>query len=142
MSQGSKWNIEAQLESGRSLILKYEGEDDHSFYVSRHNAARLSVPKNRNVPKAFQDQSLQPLTPANRLLAWAFVGLAPAGLGTIVLAPLAALSATIIAISRPMTRNDRKRVLVIWGISVLLLAVAIPISMTLLAHFIPIGRHP
>ena len=142
MSQDFQCNIETQMKNGRSLVLKYEGEDDHSFYVSRHNAARLSVPKNRNVPKAFQDQSLQPLTQANRLLAWAFVGLAPAGLGTIVLAPLAALSATIIAIARPLTRNDRKRVLVIWGISVLLLSIAIPISMTVLAHFISIGRHP
>ncbi len=99
MSHDFQWNSDAQLESGRSLILKYEGEDDHSFFVSGIDGNGLSVPKNRNVPKAFRDQSVQPLTPSIRLLAWAFAGLAPAGLGTIILAPLAAVSATVIAIN-------------------------------------------
>jgi hypothetical protein len=142
MSQDSQWNIETKLKTGQSLILKYEGEDDQSFFVSGHDAARMSVSKNRNVPKAFRDKSLQPLTPSIRLLAWAFVGLAPAGLGTIILAPLAALSATLIAIAHPLARIDRKRVIVIWGISILLLAIAIPISVTIFAHFIVIGSHP
>src|SRR5512136_2457369 len=108
MSQDFQWNIDAQSESGRSLILNYEGEDDHSFFVSGLKAARLSLPKNRNVPKAFYDQSPQPLALSNKLLAWAFVGLAPAGLGTIILAPLAALSATVIAVVHPLTRDNRK----------------------------------
>jgi len=142
MAQDLLWNIDAKLESDRSLILKYEGEDDHSFFVSGHNAAILTVPKNRNTPTLFQDHSLLPLTPSINLLVWAFVGLAPAGLGTIVLAPLAALSATVMAITHPLSRNDRKRVVVICGISVLLFAIAIPISAAVFAHFTIKGLFP
>ncbi len=94
----------------------------------------MTVPKNRAIPKPFIDQPSQPLTPAFRLLAVAVVGLAPAGLGTLVLAPLAALYALAMLITRRLTRDDRRRVLVVWGISAGLLGLAIPMSALLLAR--------
>jgi hypothetical protein len=126
-------NIEP-LKPVRTLILKYEGEDDGSFFVSGADGVRLAVPKNRNIPKPFIDKPRQPLTPAFRLLALAFVGLAPAGLGTLVLAPLAALWALAMLITRPLSRGDRRRVIVIWGISAGLLGLAIPLSLLFLAR--------
>lgn len=110
----------------RELILRYEGEDDRSYFVSDAGGTRLTVPKNRSVPKPFIDQ--QPLTPAIRLLGWAFVGLAPAGLGTLVLAPLAALWALAVLVARPLNRGDRIRVIAVWGIAAGLLGLAIPVS--------------
>jgi hypothetical protein len=94
----------------------------------------LTVPKNRAIPKPFIDQPSQPLTPAFHLLAAAFVGLAPAGLGTLVLAPLAALWALAMLITRPLTRDDRVRVLAVWGVSAGLLGLAIPMSALFLAR--------
>jgi hypothetical protein len=94
----------------------------------------LTFPKSRSVPKPFLDQPSQPLTPAFHLLAAAVVGLAPAGLGTLVLAPLAALWALVMLISRPLTRGDRRRVFVVWGVSAGLLGLAIPISALFLAR--------
>jgi hypothetical protein len=129
-------NIDDLLKPDRTLILRYEGEDDQSFLVSGTNGARLTVPKNRNVPKPFLDQMPQPLTPAFRLLAAAFVGLAPAGLGTLVLVPLAALWALAMLITRSLTRGDRIRVIAVWGIAAGLLGIAIPMSALFLARLL------
>ena len=130
------------LNQSPTSILKYEGEDDQSFFVSGFQSSLWSVPKNRNVPKPFRDQPRQPLTPAIHLLVWAFVGLAPAGLGTLVLAPLAALWALVMSITRPLSRSDRIRVMVVWGIAAVLIGIAIPLSLQVLAHFNVKGRLP
>ena len=122
-------NNQELLTPDRTLILKYQGEDDQYFFVSGADGERLSVPKNRAVPKPFRDQPLQLLTPAFWLLAAAFVGLAPAGLGTLVLAPLAAFWALGMLITRSLTRSDRIRVLAVWVIAAGLLGLAIPISL-------------
>ena len=127
-------NIDDLFKPDRTLILRYEGEDDQSYFVSGADGARLTVPKNRNVPKPFLDQPSRPLTPAFRLLAAAFVGLAPAGLGALVLAPLAALWALAMLFTRPLTRDDRKRVVAVWGIAAGLLGLAIPMSALFLAR--------
>ena len=108
--------------------LKYESEDDSAYIVSDESGAKLVVPKNRSVPRPLIDQPPQPLTPAFRMLVAAFVGLAPAGLGTIVLAPLAVLWSLAVLLTRPLEPADRKRLVVVCGIAALLLAVAIPLS--------------
>jgi hypothetical protein len=130
------------LKPDQTTSLKYEGEDDQSFFASRANSAHLTIPKNRSIPSPFVDQPAHPLTPAFRLLAWAFVGLAPAGLGTLVLAPAAGLWALAMILTRPLIRADLKRVFVVWGIATLLLGIAIPMSMLVLAHFHFRGRFP
>ena len=130
------------LEPDQTSSLKYEGEDDQSFFVSSDNSACLTIPKNRSIPNPFVDQPAQPLTPAFRLLAWAFVGLAPAGLGTLVLAPAAALWVLAMILTRPLIRADRIRVFVVWGIAAMLLGIAIPVSTLVLAHFHIRGRFP
>jgi len=134
MAHALPQKIDDVLKSDRTLILRYEGEDDQSFFVSDADGAQLIVPKNRNVPKPFLDQPSHPLTPAFRLLAAAFVGLAPAGLGTLVLAPLAALWALAMLITRSLTWDDRKRVIAVWGIAAGLLGLAIPMSALFLAR--------
>jgi hypothetical protein len=64
----------------------------------------------------------------------AFLGLAPAGLGTLVLAPLAALWALTLAISHPLSRENTIRVAVAWMLAAGLLAIAIPLSKLFLAQ--------
>ena len=125
------------LRQHKPLILRYEIEDDASFLVSSPDGDRLSVPKNRSVPQPFHEQPSQPLTPAFRLLALAFVGLAPAGLGTLVLAPLAALWALVIMITRPLSSGDQKRVIIVCGIAIVLLGIAIPLSRLFFASLFP-----
>jgi hypothetical protein len=135
-------NPDDLAETDRSLILRYEGEDDQSFFVSSLHAPILSVPKNRSVPKPFRDRPSKPLTPVFRLLVLAFIGLAPAGLGALVLAPLAALWALVMLVTRPLIRADLIRVIVVWGIAALLVGIAFPMSTQILAHFLIRGRFP
>jgi hypothetical protein len=142
MQNGLPQNPIELQKTPQTLILKYEGEDDQSFFVSGLHAERISVPKNRSIPKPFRDRSPQPLTPAFRLLAWAFVGLAPAGLGALVLAPLAALWALVVLITRPLPLGDRVRVMVVCMIAALLVGIAFPMSVQVLAHFHIRGRFP
>ena len=116
------------------LILKYEGEDELAFQVSGDNWDCLSVPKNRHVPKALPDRSAHLFKPVFRLIALAFLGLAPAGLGTLVLAPLAALWALALAVSQPFSRENTIRVAIAWVLAAGLLALAVPLSKLFLAR--------
>jgi hypothetical protein len=129
----SQTNFEMILPDHR-LILKYEGEDDLSFQVSGGNQDCLSVPKNRQVPNTLPDRTAYAFKPVFRLIALAFLGLAPAGLGTLVLAPLAALWALTLAISHPLSRENTIRVAVAWVLAAGLLAIAIPLSKLFLAQ--------
>ncbi len=121
-------------EPDRTLILRYKSEDDGSFQVSRPDGVRLYVPKNRSVPQPFPDLPTRPLTPVFHLLALAFVGLAPAGLGAVVLAPLAMVWALVLLFTRHLSPGDKKRVIVICGIAIFLLVLAIPMSKSLLTR--------
>jgi hypothetical protein len=127
-------NFERPLNANPAPSLRYEGEDDRSYIVSRIDGARLTIPKNRSVPQPFIDNPPQPLTPAFRLLVAAFLGLAPAGLGTIVLAPLAILWSLAMVLTRPLSRSDRKRVVAVCAIAAVMLALAIPLSELFLAR--------
>lgn len=142
MPLASQPNNNDALRPNPPVILQYEGEDDQSFFVSGLNTKRLAVPKNRSIPRPFRDQPPQPLTPAFHLLVLAFVGLAPAGLGTLVLAPLAALWALAVVITRPLTRADHIRIIIILGIAALLFGIAIPLSAQVLTHINVDGRFP
>jgi hypothetical protein len=127
------------IKPNQALLLKYVGEDDQSYFVSDPDGARLTVPKNRGVPKPFIDKPTHPLTQAFRLLAAAFVGLAPAGLGTIVLAPLAVLWALAVFFTRRLSPTDRKRAFVVCVVAAALLALAIPLSELFLARLTQSG---
>jgi hypothetical protein len=129
----SQTNFEMILSDCR-LILKYEGEDEAAFLVSGCDRARLSVLKNRHIPKMQSDQAAQAFKPVFRLIALAFLGLAPAGLGTLVLAPLAALWALTLAVSQPFSRENTIRVAIAWALAAGLLALAIPLSKLFLAR--------
>ncbi len=137
MSQVLPNNIDDLFQPSRSLILRYEGEDDQSFLVSCPDRAHLDFPKNRSIPQPLIDKPPKPLTPAFRLLALAFVGLAPAGLGALVLAPLAMLWALALLIIRPLTQGEKMRVIVVCGIAIVLLGIAIPMSAIFIAHLSP-----
>ena len=107
---------------------RYEGENDESYQVSDTGGIRFTVPKNRSVPQPPINPPSPLLNPAFQLLVLAFLGLAPAGLGAIVLAPLAALWALGVLIAHPLAPGDQIRVIVVWGIAILLLGLAIPMS--------------
>ena len=105
----------------------YLGEDDQFYTLSDGSDLTLVVPKNRSVPETYARRPRQPLFPAFHFLIMAFFGLAPAGLGAIIFAPLAAFWAILVFITQPLSRADRFRVLVVLVISAVLLGLAIPL---------------
>jgi hypothetical protein len=114
--------------------LKYESEDDRVYVLSDGSRVSFIVPKNRDTSEPLSDHRSQPLAPAFRLLGMAFLGLAPAGLCTLGLAPLAALWAMAVLLTRPLSRADRIRVLVVLVVAAVLLGIAIPLSRLFLAR--------
>lgn len=134
MGEAHQQDSDGVVRLKRVSCLKYETEDDQVYVLSDGSAAPLIVPKNRNTPEPSLGQRPQPLAPAFRLLGVAFLGLAPAGLCTLVLAPLAALWAIALLLTRPLSRADRMRVLIVLGIAAALLGLAIPLSRLFLAR--------
>jgi hypothetical protein len=130
-------NLEGLPQQDESFILTYAGEDDGSLFVSTPDGTVLRLSKNRSVAQSFADKQPQPLNSVFRLLALAFVGLAPAGLGALVLAPLATLWALAILITRHLSKGDRVRVRVVWGIAILLFGLAIPLCTSYWARLSP-----
>jgi hypothetical protein len=127
-----KNNLPGNTDQG--CVFRYTAEDDDSYHVVREDGVAIEMPKNRNVHMPSSSNDSKNLTPAFRLLALAFLGLAPAGLGTLILAPLAALWTLGVWILHPMERSDIQRVLLVWALAVLLLLIATPMSKLILTR--------
>jgi len=112
--------------------LKYKGEDHRAYFLVDRQESDVIVLKNRRALHAPRAASSNPLGPAFQLLAVAFIGLAPAGLGTLIFAPLALGWTVAAALRRPPDRADRIRIAVVWGIAAGLLSLAIPMSLRFL----------
>ncbi len=117
------------LPAEQAAFLKYEGEDRQVYILSDRDGAFLRIPKNRNAAPTAGAEETGHFAPAYILLSAAFLGLAPAGLGTLVFAPLAILWTLGIAILRRPGRPGRIRIAAVWGLAVLMLLAAIPLAM-------------
>ncbi|MBN2086287.1 MAG: hypothetical protein JW748_13790 [Anaerolineales bacterium] len=120
------------LSPEQASFLKYEGEDRDVYILSDCNGSILRVPKNRNQAAAFPAEDIHTFTPAYILLFAAFLGLAPAGLGTLVFAPPAMLWALGIAVLRRPGRAGWIRIAVVWTAAALMLLAALPLAMRFL----------
>jgi hypothetical protein len=120
------------VESKTRTHLTYQREDDQVYVLKDADGLPLLLQKNRAMPDSFSPSRPRSLSGAFRLLALAVLGLAPAGLGSLVFAPLAMLWTLYICLTHPMDRSDRIRAAIIMGISAGLLGLAIPLSLFLL----------
>jgi hypothetical protein len=108
--------------------LEYKVENERVYVLSNGADLSLIVPKYRNIPEPYPGEMPGPLRLAFRLLVWAFLGLAPAGLGTLILAPLAAARAMRLYFEQPLSRANRVRVAIVLALAGGLLAVAVVLS--------------
>ena len=114
-------------------FLAYIDETDQVYYVRSNEYLSLAVPKDRSIPEVYPPERPAPLARANRWLAWAIIGLALAGLGTLVFAPLAFLSA-VTALTGPLERPDRIRAGIVLFLAAVLAACAILLGWLFLIH--------
>jgi hypothetical protein len=89
--------------------LEHAGEDDAFYRVCTAAGALLTIPKDRVALPPFPPPQATPLQRAWRWLAVGIIGLAPAGIGAVFAAPVAAVFAVQSA-RRPLNRADRVRV--------------------------------
>jgi hypothetical protein len=119
-------------EAIKTTHLIYQGEDDQVYALTDGEGLPLLLAKNREIPDSFTPARPQSFTEAFGLLALAVLGLAPAGLGSLIFAPLAILWTLNICFTQPTGRSDRIRAAIILGVSAGLLGLAIPLSLILL----------
>ncbi len=128
MAQVPNKPFSGSLPSEQASFLKYEGEDRQVYILSDRNGTILRVPKNRNEAPAARPAGADHFSPAYVLLSLAFLGLAPAGLGTLIFAPLAMLWTLVIAVFRRPGRAGFLRIAVVWGLAALMLLAAAPLA--------------
>jgi hypothetical protein len=98
----------------------YLDETDHLYHVRSGGQLSLSVFKDRSIPEPYPVKRPVLLQHAYRWLWMAFLGLALAGLGALIFAPLAAISA--IALSLTHTSKQSSKAYSIHSLLVLILS--------------------
>lgn len=129
------WTLWSELD--RDPFLAYLDETDDVYYVRNNSYLSLVVPKDRRTPETYPPVGDDTLRRAYRWLGLAVLGLSVAGLGTLLFAPLALLSA-FRAVTKPVTRADAVRAGLIMVLSLGLLAVAVFLGYLLWIH-LPAG---
>ena len=117
-------------------FLAYKDESDQLYYVWNGLDLTLTVLKNRTAPAPYPPPQPSPLAPAWRTLGWAALGLSLAGMGTLVLAPLALFRAVDVLLNRPLDRADWARAVIVMALSLLLWGVGVALGLLLLLHFL------
>lgn len=117
-------------------FLAYQGETKHLYRVWSNLNLELIVPKSRAAVESYPPAASEPLTPAFSWLRWTVVGLLPAGLGALLLAPATAVRTLIIFYKTPLNQADQVRVFVILFWAIILWAVAISLAFLFMLHLV------
>jgi hypothetical protein len=113
-------------------FLRYDSETIDLYAVRTRNDRLLIQPKDRAPFEIYPPTEQLPSHIALRWLIWSLIGLLPAGLGTLICAPIAMSKAR--PLLRGKTRADRARGQFIFLGALLLLVVAIFFIFLLLLH--------
>jgi hypothetical protein len=118
----------------RDAFLAYEGENERVYHVRTAADFTFAHPKDRSAIEPYPPAE-QP--PAQRALGWlglALLGLLPAGLGSLIFAPLAMLAALRL-LRQPLAPSDRVRAQIVFGSAVVLWLAAVVLAALILMHF-------
>ena len=92
-------------------------------------------PKDRATAELFPPQNSPPARTATHWLGWSVVGLIPAGLGTLITAPLAVIAA-IKLLSQPAELIDHRRAWIVIGGAIVLWLIALGFIFILALHLV------
>jgi len=113
--------------------LAYIEETDRAYFVRHKDHLILAVPKDRLIPESYTPRRVQFLGMAYRWLTWAFLGMATAGLGTLLCAPVAIWFANR-ALDLPLEQIDSRRAWMAIILSGLLIVIALFFGWIFLIH--------
>lgn len=117
-------------------FLAYKDENDQLYLIRNGQDLSLTVPKDRAIPEPYPLSTPKPLTMAFYLLGWATLGLALAGLGALIFAPLAALWAMQVYLSGRLNPGDGVRISIIFLLAGALLILAFLLVFLFFIHFL------
>jgi len=103
----------------KDAFLAYQGETDVIYKIRTLGEFQFIHPKDRAMAELFPPQNSPPTRAAINWLGWSVVGLIPAGLGTLVFAPLAVIAAVKLLRQQTVLMDRRKAWVVISNASVL-----------------------
>jgi disulfide bond formation protein DsbB len=119
----------------KDAFLAYQNETNDHYTVRTLEEFQFVHPKDRGMPDIFPRQGPAPARKAINWLGWSVVGLIPAGLGTLLCAPLAMLAA-IRLLRQENSLSDRHRAWVILGSGIVLWLVALVFLIILILHLV------
>jgi hypothetical protein len=114
-------------------FLAYQNETNDHYVISTLAEFQFVHPKDRAVPDIFPRLEQPPAQKAINWLAWSLVGLIPAGLGTIVCAPLAMFAAIKLLLQKN-SLSERRRAWVVLSSAIVLWLIALLFLMILILH--------
>ncbi len=114
-------------------FLIYQGETNSSYQITTLEDFRFIHPKDRAISAPFPPPAWSPGQSAQRWLGWAALGLIPAGLGTLVLAPVA-MRAAFNLIQRSEHSVERRRAWVVLCGAAALWLIALVLVFILILH--------
>lgn len=119
----------------KDAFLAYRGETDVIYKIRTLAEFQFIHPKYRAMAELFPPQNVPPARTAIHWLGWSVVGLIPAGLGTVIVAPLAVIAA-IKLLGQPIELIDRRRAWIVIGGAIVLWLVALVLFFILTLHLV------
>ena len=119
----------------KDAFLAYQGETDVIYKIRTLAEFQFIHPKDRAMAELFPPQNSPPARTAIHWLGWSVVGLIPAGLGTLVLAPVAMIAA-IKLLRQPVELIDRRRAWIVIGGAIVLWLIALVFFFILTLHLV------
>jgi hypothetical protein len=119
----------------KDAFLAYQNETNDHYTIRTFAEFQFVHPKDRAMPDIFPQLEQAPAQKAINWLVWSLIGLIPAGLGTIVCAPLA-MFAAIKLLLRNNSLSERRRAWVVLGSAIVLWLIALLFFLILILHLV------
>lgn len=119
----------------KDAFLAYQGETNVIYKIRTFGEFQFIHPKDRAMAELFPPQNSPPARTAINWLGWSVVGLIPAGLGTLILAPLAIIAA-INLLRQQAGLFDRRRAWIVIGGAIVLWLIALVFFFILILHLV------
>jgi hypothetical protein len=117
----------------KDAFLAYQGETNVFYKIRTLAEFQFIHPKDRAIVELFPPRESPPARTAISWLGWSVVGLIPAGLGTLVIAPLAIL-AGIKLLRQQTALIDHRRAWIVLGGAIVLWLIALVFLFILIVH--------
>jgi hypothetical protein len=119
----------------KDAFLAYQNETNDYYTIRTLAEFQFIHPKDRAMPDIFPRLEQAPAHKAINWLGWSLVGLIPAGLGTLVCAPLAIFAAIKLLLQKN-SLSDHRRAWVVLGSASVLWLIALVFFIILILHLL------